>query len=118
MVLSHLQGPGNGKAGAEGSHRHPADVIAGQLRRTLALNPGPSTLREGAEAIDLLEDTREELGALDGVEATECWSKRRMTDSTALLVLGINLLSMPFTGVDQCRSRNSKMTAEAGVSRT
>jgi len=60
MVPSHLQGPGNGKAGAEGSHRHLADVIAGQLQRTLASNPGLNILREGGEAVDLLKDTQEE----------------------------------------------------------
>jgi hypothetical protein len=70
-VVINLQGPGQAPTSAEGSHGHLADVVASQLQRALGPNPGLGILRERREAVHLLEDPREELGGLDGVEAAE-----------------------------------------------
>ena len=69
--LADLQWPEDAEAGAESGHGQLADVIASQLQRALAAQPGLGILREGCQAIDLLEDGEVSVGRLERLEAAE-----------------------------------------------
>jgi hypothetical protein len=71
IIVSHLCGPFNTKAIPKRRHRQLAQVITCQLQGTLAANPGLRIVREGREAVHLLEHTQEELRGLDSLEAAE-----------------------------------------------
>jgi len=69
--LLGLQRPEDAEAGAEGGHGQLADVIASQLQRALAAQPGLGILREGCQAIDLFEDGEVSVGCLERFKAAE-----------------------------------------------
>ena len=71
VSLGGLHRPDHAQAGAEGRHGQAGDIVAGQLQGRLAANPGLGVLREGREAVDLLEDGQVTLGIGHGLEATE-----------------------------------------------
>ena len=68
-----------------------ADVVAGQLQRAPAADPGLGILGEGGEAIELLEDGQVALGIGDGLEAAE------------VLVVLVEAADDQFDGVVGCR---------------
>ena len=69
--LAGLQRPEDAEAGAEGGHGQVADVVAGDLERTVDADSGLGVLGEGSEAIDLFENGEVSVGMLDGLKATE-----------------------------------------------
>ena len=71
VCLSSGYGPHDAQASAEGRHGQVGHVVAGQLQRRLATDSGLGILREGCEAVDLLEDGQVALRIGDGLEAAE-----------------------------------------------